>query len=120
MPDLPAELFHATSYTIAQGIGGQNGTGLIPMSGKDPQKPYLCMSGVLQGAVTKYSKASDIIFRVLSAKLDKKKWRQEGAGNNEWRGDEGIPVNLLEYRRNLGTDKQTKTWRAATVFPLEM
>ncbi|KPF67248.1 hypothetical protein IP84_13970 [beta proteobacterium AAP99] len=74
------------------------------------------MSGAESGAVTLVSQASDVIFRVKTTHLNATKWVEQGAGKKEWRGTEGVPRTVLEYRRNLGTSVQ-KTWRSASVYP---
>ena len=109
---LPPYLYHATSKEYAQNIAKN---GLEPISGEEKGDPYLCMSAAESGAVTKYSQATDIIFRVEGSKLNESDWKEKGAGKSELRSLKGIPGNLLEYRRNLGTAEQKK-WRSASKF----
>lgn len=110
---MPPYLYHATPEGNAQSIT-QNG--LEPRSVGGEERPYLSMSGTLQGATTLGRQASDIIFRVQSVNLNANLWSQRGAGNNEWRGTEVIAPQFLEYRRNLGNSTQTQ-WRAVNLYP---
>lgn len=110
---LPNYLYHATPKIYGQSIADN---GLQPRSVGGEESSYLCMSGKESGAVTLRSQASDIIFRVKKANLNETDWEERGAGKSEWRSTSGIPANVLEYRRNLGTNSQ-KTWRAAKNYP---
>ena len=106
---LPKYLYHATAIEIAKEIAK---TGLEARSGGESSK-YLCMSGVESGAITLKNKASDIIFRVATSKLNENEWTKDGAGKEEYRSLNGIEASKLEYRRNLGSDDQI-TWRSIT------
>jgi RNA:NAD 2'-phosphotransferase (TPT1/KptA family) len=108
--DLPAYLYHATPRETLP-LVAEGGLKALSVGGSD--KPYLCMSGVEDGATTLQRRASDIVFRVASSRLNAQDWKQSGAGKQEWRSFNGIPPGLLEYRRFLGTTEQ-KTWRKLT------
>jgi hypothetical protein len=103
---MPPFLYFATSK--------ENAT-TIAKSGLPAQSS---MTGVEGYATTLRAQASDIIFRVASAKLNAGNWKESGAGRKEWRGD-SIPAASLEYRRNLGTPAQ-RTWRGAIFYPQGM
>jgi hypothetical protein len=110
---MPPYLYHATTKDNAPGISK---TGLEPRSvgGKEAGK-YLCMAGAESKASTLGRAATDVIFRLKTTGLDESKWRQIGP-NQEWRCDEAVSPDLLEYRRNLGSAIQ-KSWRPNNVFP---
>lgn len=110
MPDIPDFLYHAAPLEAALKIAN---TGLKPMSKGGRPKAYLCMSAVEEGATTLQRKASDIVFRVAGAKLNKSEWEKSGAGKEEWRSEKEIDKGLLECRRFLGTAEQKK-WKPAS------
>ncbi len=108
-PQLPRYLYHATAFGNAVSIA-RNGLQARSVGGSEV--PYLCMSGELSGATTLERRASDIIFRVSSDKLDRKIWSKSGAGKSEWRSTSGVNKGKLEYRRFLGTKEQLQ-WKSA-------
>lgn len=104
--DLPKHFFHATEGKYALAIATE---GLKPMS----ENAYLCMSGEESGATTKFRQASDVVFRVKTSQLTRSDWKQEGAGQAEWRSSKPIPAHLLEWRKFLPLNN--KDWHKTSV-----
>lgn len=107
---IPPYFYHATGTESFKSIQKQ---GLIPLSGK-PDDRYLCMSASLAGATTLNGKATDVIFRVETKKLNSAAWEMKGAGYKEWRGTETIPPENLYYIYNRDKNKSGIEWNKLT------